>query len=489
MSYSLRVLDLDRSVLAILDRVSNPTYTRKKREATAIVVTLPRGDQKLDSIQRGRFLEVWRNGVREASGRIELRDVLKHTVVVTAYTEEILLKDYITPAAYGAVLSNMDAIDVVKACIDGWHTVSIKSVEQWSTTVERNRVEPKDAVNGSLWLTRNASGQYQREGYAVYQFRAVDIPGFKSWERIRWSSDYPPDSMVFTTIQWREGTSGTWLPTTSWPSCTGGDCESPQTLRGERGVMPDQIGLRINSTAAVLQVRCNLYSDDQESKEEDEANTSGSSPRFFALEVIARTAGTITTGSLPASAGVTAKGINADSATAFDVIRQATEQANLDFEVTARQLSVAESFGTDLSGEVNLVTSETDTQALPLVVVPPGVRWEQGTLSSANGAESSAPNRARTVEFLPCPARPMRVLWDTSAGTEVVALFYGDNPRPDGSGYLFTSGWLTTSGQTVTPPAGTRYTRLVIGKVVNPANGVTLPGDVDASNIRFEFVQ
>src|SRR5690606_27724115 len=66
--------------------------------------------------------------------------------------------------------------------------------------------------------------------------------------------------------------------------------------------------------------------------------------------------GEVLEGDIPASTDHTVQAINADSATAFDVIRDACEQANLDFQVHGGALHVAESFG----GEdgLHLVTSE-----------------------------------------------------------------------------------------------------------------------------------
>lgn len=375
----LTVLILDpatRAVLTVLPEAVSVTYARRPRTATEITVTVARDAPGLAHATRGRLLEVWRGTTLEASGRLELRDVTRSTVTLTAYTEEIVLKDYVTPDAYGAALSGRDAADVIRACLDRWHTIRLKAAADWQAggsvaNLAMTNVQAVDAGNGTLWLTRNGSGQYERAGYVRLTFDADTIPGFTGWERVRWASDYPPDGLVYTTLQYALSNSATlpgesstsWLPNVSWQSPS----TNPQTLKGERGVLPDEIGLELGgATERYLHVICRLYSDDQTSQEEGEVDTSGSSPRWYALEVVARTGGPIQAGSIPASTGVTVQALQADNAPAFDVIRAACEQAELDFQVLAGALNVAESFG----GEdgLHLITSEgltvrvTDTQ-------------------------------------------------------------------------------------------------------------------------------
>lgn len=355
MVLTARILDRARAVLTVLPEAFDARYSRRPLAATEVVVSVPRDSPGLEHAVRGNLIEVWRDQTLEASGRLELRDVSGGVITLTAYTEEILLKDVRLPAAYGAVFSGMDAADVIRACVDGWAVKRIKAASEWAAYVGRVNAQAVDAGGGTLWLTRDGAGKYERAGYAYYRFNSSDFPGFKSWDRIRWASDYPPDGLVYTTVQYRLGTSGAWLPTITWPS----DGDPPQTLTGERGVLPDELGLDLGgATNAILEVRCNLYSDDQDSKEEGETGTSGTSPRFYALEVIARTTGVVAAGAIPAATGVTMQAVNADATTAFDVIRDACEQAKLDFQVVQGQLTAAQAFGPTLTNIVNLVTSE-----------------------------------------------------------------------------------------------------------------------------------
>lgn len=356
MAVTIRLLNQDREILHVLTGVAEPRYSRRPHAATEIEVTIPRAGAP--AVDRSQFLELWRGEQREATGRIEIRDVSPSTITITAFTEEILLKDYQSPAQYGPVFAGMSASEAIRHALARWRCRRVKTAAEWAASVTRQNVEARDAAGGTLWLARNAEGAYHRNGHAVYQFNSSSFPGFTGWDRIRWASDYPPDGLVFTTIQYRFGTSGPWLPDATWPSYDGDDPEEPtQTLTGERGVMPDQLGLALTGTSSVLQVRVNLYTDDQDSQEEDEEETSGSSPVFFALEVIARAAGPVQAGDLaPELDDVTVQGITADDTEAFDIIRQICEQAEADYAVTDGLCHVAEAFGPDLSGEVNLVT-------------------------------------------------------------------------------------------------------------------------------------
>src|SRR5690606_35873389 len=113
---SIRILNpLTRSVLAVLPEAFDARYARQPRTAMEIVAAVPRDAPGLAYATRGNLLEVWRGEELEASGRIEIRDVSGDAVLLTAYTEEIRLKDYRTPAVYGAALSGRDAADVIRA--------------------------------------------------------------------------------------------------------------------------------------------------------------------------------------------------------------------------------------------------------------------------------------------------------------------------------------------------------------------------------------
>lgn len=391
--------------LAVLENVATPAYARRPRSATQITLAIPRDHgllnefsvemrhallntsgaripletsgvllltspvpltrlsfddepSKASFLEHGNRLELWRGSELLASGRIEIRDVDNDWVSITAFTEEILLADALTPTQYAAVLDGLDVADIARACARAWHSIRVKTIEQWQEAISMTRVKAWEAASGSLWLERNENGAYHRNGYAIYEFHASDVPNFHSWERIRWSSDYPPEGLVYTTIQYRLGTSGAWIPSTNWPSIVDSENNPDpdgQTITGERGILPDQLGVLIDANNPVLQVRVNLYSDDPDSTEDGEEGTSGSSPVFFALEVLARTREVVSIGEVPSEVGHVVHGLRADNATVLSVLQQACEQAGVDFVVTRGVLSLVID-GVDYSSSENIVT-------------------------------------------------------------------------------------------------------------------------------------
>ena len=96
-----------------------------------------------------------------------------------------------------------------------------------------------------------------------------------------------------------------------------------------------------------MYVRINLITNDTES-EDDNGNPVGVTPTVFAVELIARTErGELVAGNIPSVAGVTVKGLSADHATAFNVLKQACEQVGWEFNVWDETLNLAEALGVD----------------------------------------------------------------------------------------------------------------------------------------------
>ena len=152
-------------------------------------------------------------------------------------------------------------------------------------------------------------------------------------------------------MQYRFGTTGTWLPTTSIP---GGPGE--QTIVGLRGALTDQVGFDLaGSTAAVVQVRVNLYTDDTTSLNPAGAQQ-GVTPRLFGVELLARTTARVIAGTIPATTGVTVQGVDVgpDGATALALLVGLCEQHSHEFRVEDGALSLAQQFGADRRNELTL---------------------------------------------------------------------------------------------------------------------------------------
>lgn len=327
------ILDSDGLPLAVLDRSIAPSAEQALNAAGTIVLDVPRGDVKLSSAPLGATLEIRRGTERLLRGRIVARDVEPDIVALTALTEEALLGDARTPPTYGPVLAGLDLADLARELNRRWVPKRVKTTTEWGAFVESSQVAAVAYDQGVLSLAKDASDAYYSSGYAVYQFNSSDFPGFASWDRIRWASDY--EAPVYTSVQYRFGTTGTWTPAATATE------EDGTVVAGVRGGLPAQIGIDLaDATNSVLQVRINLYTSDTTSEDPGGTTQKGRTPFAYALEVIARGAELYTTTLLPASAGAVVASVAADRAPVLEVLRTACESVGWAFWMDAGQLDL-----------------------------------------------------------------------------------------------------------------------------------------------------
>lgn len=353
--YQARILDSDRHIKAVLPDV-RWHYTRRINEATSIEIHIPREvvdehitqshalygffapsqplavqakpqrikPNKAQYAEIAAFIQIYKGDVLGASGKIVGR-TLGQVVTVEAYTEEILLEANLTPAQYGKVWDGWDLADVARDLLDGWQGIRVKDQSQWQSYMVDSSNIDLTTDPGHVMLAKRSNGRYYESGYITLAFGSGEIVNFKRWDRIRWSAD--SEDPVKTTIQY--STDGA-----NWSAEFDGG-------------LPEEIGLVPNfGTQDTVYVRINLYTNDTES-EDPEGNPVGVTPVVFAVELIARTEGALVAGNIPDVAGVTVKGIEADHASAFQVLLNACEQVGWEFQVVNGALSIAENLGTD----------------------------------------------------------------------------------------------------------------------------------------------
>jgi len=335
----LVILDRDRKIRASLPGVAW-NYTRRINEATDISLSVPRqvvdeyippGHDLEDFFRKNKaqyaeiasFIQVFSGSTLKASGKIARR-TLGELVEIQAFTEEILLEGNLTPAQYGKVYDGWDLAYVARDILDGWQSIRVKDKSQWQAYMADSSDVDLDTEPGVVMLAKSG-GQYRPSGYITLQFDSGEVRDFLRWDRIRWSAD--SEDPVKTTIQY--STNGT-----SWSS------EFDGGIPEEVGIVPS------NATSDSMYIRINLYTDDTESEDPD-GNPVGVTPFVFAVELIARTEGDLVEGNIPATSGVVVKGIDADHASAFQVLLSACEQAGWEFQVVNGALSIAESLGAD----------------------------------------------------------------------------------------------------------------------------------------------
>lgn len=349
MALTLIIRDrLGTSDLAVIDQVQGAQLQRRPNAATPLSVVVPRGDVKLADAAIGNILMAFDGAVRLFSGRISSRDADQETVTITALSEESLLEGVLVPPHYGAVFNHLDLAEVARRLLRAWHVLRTNTRAGWEAGPERVNVDTATEP-GRVMLALDGTGRYQPNGHIVVQFGSASVPSFHSWDRVRWASDFDPP--VKTTMQYRFGTSGTWLPDTVTPGGTG-----EQNIVGLRGALTDQVGFDLaGSVAAIVQVRVNLYTDDTTSLN-PAGQQQGVTPRLFGVELLARTTGRVATGTIPATTGVTVQGIDtgADGKSALALLVGLCEQHSHEFRVEDGALSLAQQFGADRRDELVL---------------------------------------------------------------------------------------------------------------------------------------
>jgi len=365
--YNVRLLDQNRRRVAVIEAPASWRYTRRPSEATEVSLSLPRTlveaalpagmdtyaflppyqvvgpspasgsarTPKHEHARIGRFVEVYRGTQHIVTGRILKVDITDETVNIQCLTEEIELEKHVTPSQYGRVYDHWDLADVARGMLHGWYVLRVKDQSQWGGAIEAVNVDIM--TEPGVVMLAKSGGKYVAQGRIVLRFAKPDVPGFVKWDRIRWASDN--GSPVRTTMQYRYGDD---------PGNMGSWSEEVE------GALPDEVGVVPGTAdAALIDVRINLYTEDQEA-EDANGNPVGVTPYVFAVEMIARTEGAIEAGDIPASTGDLVSGIEADGASALNVLSQACEQAGWEFWVSNGKLNIAKEMGEDKTASVLL---------------------------------------------------------------------------------------------------------------------------------------
>ena len=295
--YADRVLiwSKDRVLQAVLPGAV-AKYSRRKNEATTISIFVPNeaiakdisaghslydffSPAKEEKLQKyaeiAAYVQVYSNGRLKATGRISGR-TFGREVTIQAYTEEILLESYLTPAQYGMVWEGWDLAAVARNLIWGWHSLRVTDKNQWLERLVDSGNVDLDTEPGRILLAKTASGAYRTNGYITLKFRRDEIPDFVEWDRIRWSAD--SEDPVSTSISYKRDNE-------NW--------QGPFD-----GGLPEEVGWAIAGDAEEVLVRIDLKTEDTETQD-SEGKPVGVTPCVFALELIARTMGEIAEGNLP----------------------------------------------------------------------------------------------------------------------------------------------------------------------------------------------
>ncbi len=337
----LKIFDLDGNVVdAATDIICG--YERIINAAGTIRAVIPRSDLPIDSwflkppdrateLNMSYYLRIYSaDGTPIFYGILTERNIGDDYITILGMSEESLLNQNITPVDYGRVYENWDIADVARHLIDGWHWLRVKDQTQWEAAEASDNIdtstEPGVVI---LDKTEGEEPHYVEEGYITLKFESSSIPGFKSWERIRWSSDY--EGSVSTVMQYS----------------TDGSTWSEEMVGG----LPEQLGIDPGWTnEATVYVKITLRTEDTVSENEEGIPT-GRTPALFAVEVIARTTSNLGVGTIPASTDDMIRDLLADNSTALAVLSEACEQTGHEFWVEEGNLFLG-TLGSDKAGEI-----------------------------------------------------------------------------------------------------------------------------------------
>jgi hypothetical protein len=333
--YSLAIYDESGARATVISELSNPTYSRSKNTADQLSMGIPRNSVKIDEVKTGRRFEILRtiNGVTEleASGFISNHGYSGNFYDIEGYTEEIVLTRFYTPAQFGYPLYSENAsLEALARQLDKAFVIEQVKYNWDDYIVSRTNIDTT-SVSAFMLLTKDINDDYEPNGTVTMRFEKAAT---ETWDRFRWVSDYYEDDLGGVTTKFSFRTSNT---------LSFGAFSTPQA-----GALTDIVGIIIpESNHRYLEIKIDF-----------ETDTTESSPVVFSLELVKRTASTITSFDIQAGAALIATpSLSADNASFFDVLVAACEPSGWEFKVVNGKLYLAETFGVDRTNDYSVVAS------------------------------------------------------------------------------------------------------------------------------------
>lgn len=336
--YTVVIYNQDGEAIAVLENATAPTYSRAKNSADQVQIAVPRADEKVDLIEIGMRFEILRRTsagtVVEESGFVSEHGYDGDSYIVNGFTEEIALSRYLTPAQFGyPIVAENPTLDLFVENLQSTYLVERVKGDWVRGGTATGGVDTTSNPEFVLLARQVADPEaYRTEGWIAITFEKTSE---QTWDRFRWVSDYDPDGVVTSTVQWRT-------------AATDGGLNSEPWTAEEEGADTDVQGIVIaGESDNFLEVRVNLYTTDTEI-----------SPVLYSLEAIKREPSAITSVDYPLEASdVVVPALSADNASFLDLMIDVCENVGWEFRVFDGELSVAETFGVDRTNDYALVAS------------------------------------------------------------------------------------------------------------------------------------
>lgn len=377
MIYSITVFNESDERVAVLTNTGAPTYSRSKNTADQVFFQIPRNDPNIsletfdgasftsdtidvsvdsavytaDTIslatmqalfQPGRRFEINRisgptTTYLECSGFVSANGYDGEYYTVEGFTEEILLTQMLTPAQYGYVLysENANIGDLAEELSKAYVVEEIKW--DWDDYIVAST--NIDTTTNPTFVILQSTGTDPETGVPTYPASGSVTFRFQkdadqTWERFRWVSDYYEDdegNEVTTKVSYRQANTIGGL----------GAFTTPQA-----GTLTDIVGIILADPDAVY----------TEIKVDFATTESTTSPVLFALEVIKREPGTISSVTVTGdTSSLVTPGLSADNEPFFDVLSAALEPHGWEFQVVDYALEVKETFGVSRTNDFSVV--------------------------------------------------------------------------------------------------------------------------------------
>lgn len=348
MAYIARIYDKSKSLLAILENTVGAHYTRRIGQACEVGFGIPASDPKAALLSEAMYFDLYRDGTRIASARIEKRDMDRTPYVVTGLTNEIKLRDLMTPANW--TYDGWEAMDAIRDLLLEFRTFVKQTKADWEDVAgARYRVDTTTQPTraGDVVLAKDSTGHYYSSGYVITA--PIDLgPDVFKIDRIRWQQTV--GEAVSIKVQTRTGNTPT--PDASWSAWS-----------AEQGVAVPEESARTgvpctSPTGRYIQVKLNLYTTDTQTPSET-GTTFGFTPILHACEVVARYRTELVVGSVPASINRQLQGVGFSYTNHLEAIGQICDKIKYDWEIDGdNRLNVAPRLGTDKSAQIVLREGE-----------------------------------------------------------------------------------------------------------------------------------
>ncbi len=302
MRWHLRLYDAHGNLINIVDELVAPSYQRRIAQASPVSFGVPSDHPAARDLSLARSWALYRGAENVASGRIIARNITENPWTYEGLTNEVNLEQIILPSRWGEVYRGWDIADVGRDLLKRRRTFRLNTQAHWQQYMVASSNVDLTSNPGYVMIARYAYQgglRYHKSASITLQFPDPG-DGF-AWERIRWSEIVGDVTRI--RIQYSTDGGQTWS-------------QEMEATNAEDVQMNEEVGVLLSGQGGSIQVRINLYTDDDTSPFYDEEYLAenpgtqqvyGRTPILTGAELMMSKPGLVQPhpSEFPASAGVT----------------------------------------------------------------------------------------------------------------------------------------------------------------------------------------